>query len=805
MLTLPEPGLDDTTAYQGYTTRFFRDSKRNAVQVYLDPRAGRVVHLWADAANASVGLTARDAAGRPARLAWGSGGAAIADSGAVRTVEYRLASNATRLEVGWFLLGSMRVERDFQYSRRHLEPFGAPRFRLRELDELIASLERLGPGERQRHLALVPARSIAELRTRLHPTITGSGTGARRVIRVEQPSFDGRNRLALELRVDPREAVAEVTGRTVSIRSRSTRPIVLALRMSTDAASLTPLDRDEIFSPDFLQFVARARAAHDSMLRIGGDRGADPAVLRSRWLDRQVRSFELLSSREKLMAGLPNFATYFGRDMLMTALMMRPIWSESMSEHVIASVLRKLSPSGQVSHEEALGGQAIRENAAEYAALVAEHIRLTRRGEGRRADSALVRARAILGDLQAMRENYNMLDDELQFPVLAARYLADSRVSATRKRAFLMDSSDGNGSRLALLLRELGLVTRLTAPYARDPAVEHLIAFPKRDSIRWFPGSWRDSGAGYANGRFALDVNAIWAPHALQAIAEILASLDTLGITSEQLRGLAPAMVGTPLGEYARDPASLRQAVERWTGAARHFVVALTPVELRERIDAKLRSLPPDERTYWERTLATEGAAREPLELLALSLDATGRPVAVANTDPAMGLFLGDPLPEGAGDTARVLRDVAVVMRPYPVGLFVAGLGAVVANDAYAAPAVWEAFREDLYHSPRVVWGREVNLFLLGLANRIAGAVDSSGRPLDPALASYVSTLEDALRRTRSAVEASGLKHSELWSYRIEEGGNRLVPIRYGSTSDIQLWNLTDLAVQFALARLPRP
>jgi len=28
---------------------------------------------------------------------------------------------------------------------------------------------------------------------------------------------------------------------------------------------------------------------------------------------------ELLSYREKLMAGLPNFATYFGRDMLMTA------------------------------------------------------------------------------------------------------------------------------------------------------------------------------------------------------------------------------------------------------------------------------------------------------------------------------------------------------------------------------------------------------------------------------------------------------------------------------------------------------
>ena len=76
-----------------------------------------------------------------------------------------------------------------------------------------------------------------------------------------------------------------------------------------------------------------------------------------------MRAVELLSSREKLMAGLPNFATYFGRDMMMTALMMRPIWTPAMSEHVIARVLRKLGPDGDVSHEEALGGQAIRENA----------------------------------------------------------------------------------------------------------------------------------------------------------------------------------------------------------------------------------------------------------------------------------------------------------------------------------------------------------------------------------------------------------------------------------------------------------
>jgi hypothetical protein len=132
--------------------------------------------------------------------------------------------------------------------------------------------------------------------------------------------------------------------------------------------------------------------------------------------------------------------------------------------------------------------------------------------------------------------------------------------------------------------------------------------------------------------------------------------------------------------------------------------------------------------------------------------------------------------------------------------LLVDRLGPLVANDAYAPPSVWETFRRDTYHSPRVVWGREVNLVLLGLANQISGATDATGRPRDPALAAYVTEMRDALRRANAAVEASGLKHNELWSYEIS--GGTLKPIRYGASTDVQLWNVTDLAVQFVLSRI---
>ena len=68
VLSFPEAGLDDSAAYRGYRTRFYRDSRDNAVQIYVDERVGRVVQVWADAANESVGFTVRDAAGNPARL-----------------------------------------------------------------------------------------------------------------------------------------------------------------------------------------------------------------------------------------------------------------------------------------------------------------------------------------------------------------------------------------------------------------------------------------------------------------------------------------------------------------------------------------------------------------------------------------------------------------------------------------------------------------------------------------------------------------------------------------------------------------
>ena len=170
---------------------------------------------------------------------------------------------------------------------------------------------------------------------------------------------------------------------------------------------------------------------------------------------------------------------------------------------------------------------------------------------------------------------------------------------------------------------------------------------------------------------------------------------------------------------------------------------------------------------------------------------------AIVNTDPATDLFLGRRFRRPKRCSAKSSRSCD----PTPSVSSWSALGPVVANDAYASREVWARFRKDAYHSPRVVWGREVNLFLLGLAARISQSFDSSGQIRDATLEPFVQSLRDALEKTRAAVDSSGLEHSELWSYRIED--DRLIPSRYGTGSDVQLWSTTDLAVQFALSRLP--
>jgi hypothetical protein len=648
---------------------------------------------------------------------------------------------------------------------------------------------------------------VEQLRSRLEPRVTLSEDEAGWSVLVEHTSLDSRNTMTLEFSGDTSASTATLADERVLLCARDGERIEFEVAVTTDSEALTPLGRERLFNEAFEDYTERQRSEADSLRRSLTEEEAtrDPRLVALRRFERQILGLELLSSEQKLMASLPNYATYFGRDQMMSALMLEPISSVDLQELVIASVLRKLAPSGNVSHEEALGGQAIREAAVEYSALIREW-EISR---GRYTESAaqhLNRAREVLENLQSVRENYHMVDDDFQLSVLVDRYLSRSDARAERKRQFLTESAGAGPSHLEVLMRNLAFATELARPYAEQPTATNLVSFFRRDDEGWLPGSWRDSRVGYGGGRFAMDVNVVWVPKALEAIERILQGVDELGLSAAEALSRVSVEVSA-LETYLQDPAALRAAITTWREARQHFEVRLEVSEIRRRVEAALRPLPPQEREYWRRRLDDEGAAEQPLSFLALSLDSQGQPVAAASTDPATELFLTgytEEILHGSTDPATVLELLDAIVRPYPVGLFVAGLGPLVVNDAYASSAVQQSFRDDLYHSPRVVWGREVNLLLLGLAHQINAAYDDSGRLRDEsdAFRSYVETLRDALETTGEAVEASGLSHNELWSYSIDDG--TLHPIRYGTSSDIQLWNVTDLAVRFLVDRLPQ-
>ncbi len=786
VLAFPDPALDDTAAYRGYQTRFFRDAARNTLQIYIDQRSARVVHLLADADNASVGFTARDASGHTAALDWGAPGATISARGRTRRFMHDLRAHTSIVHVGSFVLGSMRVERDLQYFQHVGDAFRRIPYAIEDVDHLIAALDSVPSDIRRQHLARLRARTLPELQARLHPRATLRNAGGRWTARVVQVTLDARDTLTLELSVNAAEASASQAGDSISFMTRRAGDLALRVAVTTTARPLTPLTRAQIFTPDFLAFLDATRSRGAAVAP------TDTAAIRARRMERQVSGVELLVSREKLMAGLPTYATYFGRDMLMTALMMRPIWQHQAQEAVIATALRKLGPHGDISHEEALGDQAVRESAGEYARLITQWRAASQRQDRAAAAALLARADTVLRTMRVPRENYHMIDDEYQFAIVVARWITDPTVPASVKQSFLRDASDGGGTRAERLLKELALIAELTAPYAANPIASNLIAFSRGEPLGWGSASWRDSGAGYAGGRYAMDINAIWVPHALGSIGEILSAMRELGISTA--RATADS---SPLARFVRTPSTLQQAITTWRGASKHFLVQRSADQVRTAVQARLAAMPPEEQAWWQSRSTTASSLTDSLTMLAVSLDSNGAPIAVANTDPATQLFLGGVGAPSADDASEVLRTVRLFARPYPAGLFVDRIGPVVSNDAYAPPTVWNYFVKDPYHGPRVVWGREVNLFLLGVAGQIARSQHSG----DATSSSYVAELQSALDKVRTAVEESGF-HTELWSYGFDQG--QLRAKRYGSGGDIQLWSTTDLAVQYVLSKSRR-
>lgn len=489
----------------------------------------------------------------------------------------------------------------------------------------------------------------------------------------------------------------------------------------------------------------RIRAGRDGgiALRITGLTGETPLVpLAGHDLLRDPSAGELaarqtltfLAYREKLLAGSWRFDTYFGRDTLMSVRLLMPVLSATAVEAALGSVLARLSPRGEVAHEEDIGEQAV----------------LDHMSQGSRSAEPVY--------------DYKMIDEDYLLAPVAAAWLLEPGANA-RSTAFLAAPVGGplgrQGARGAALVRNLRYVVQGAAAFAQAPGVAHLIGLKPGVPV----GDWRDSGTGLGGGEYPYDVDAVLVPAALQAAARLLRS----GL-------LSPYLTASDRTLFA--------GAAQMAGIWRERAPSLFDVTLSHAVAANAIEIYADSQGVSSQAgLATLSPG--PLRFHALSLAASGEPIPVMHSDEGFLLLFEDPDPKSLD------RIVSVAMRPFPAGLLT-GVGMVVANPVFCAPALQKLFSRNAYHGT-VVWSWQQALFAAGIAHQL------ERHDLPPAVRTDLFRAQQALW---SAINATrSMQNSELWSWSYAAGHYQVRP--FGSSAAdadesnaAQLWSTVYLAVK---------
>lgn len=473
-------------------------------------------------------------------------------------------------------------------------------------------------------------------------------------------------------------------------------------------APLTPLDGDDLLNTN----AADDPAARDAL--------------------------RFLSYREKFLAGSWRFNTYFGRDTLMSARLLMPALQPPAIESALTSVLARMSPSGEVAHEEGVSEFAILDR---------------------------IRHDMPAGDAATL--DYGMIDDDYMLAPVVAHYLLDLDGGRARAAEFLArrissETEDAaNASVGDLLVRNLRFVYAAASPFAHAPCAASLVAIkPGRTT-----GQWRDSEMGLGYGRYPYDVNAVFIPAGLEAIAAL------------KDRGLLDAyLTETDRNDFAKAAVMAKVWREK---APPLFNVEIDASAARAAVSAYAAELGVDDKA------PLSSINKRKVAFHAVSLDEKGEPVPVMNTDEGFALLFGDP------PAADLDAYVGAIMRPFPAGLLT-DVGVLVANAAYGNANLRQMFTKNHYHGA-VVWSWQQATLAAGLERQLQRAdlpADVRAR-----LVRAQAALWTAIRTGRA------VQNSELWSWDFRDG--RYVVAPFGAdranadeSNAAQLWSTVYLAVR---------
>ncbi|MEJ2457128.1 MAG: hypothetical protein P8Y58_02845 [Novosphingobium sp.] len=446
-------------------------------------------------------------------------------------------------------------------------------------------------------------------------------------------------------------------------------------------------------------------------------------------------ALQFLSYHEKFLAGSWRFNTYFGRDTLMSVRMLMPALQPEAVETGLRAVLERLSPDGDVAHEEDVG---------EFAVL--DHMRA---GQGQSA---------------APTFNYAMIDSAFMLAPVTRAWLLDDPRGKARAADFLAQRDQARPDQTQTLgdalMTNIRLVAHLAQAFAKNPRWQNLIALHEGMEV----GEWRDSNEGLGGGRYPYDVNAILVPAALDAAD----ALTRAGLLDAYAKPEDKAML-----------AGLAKTARVWRDhAPLLFLQKVEPAAARAAIAAYAnRESVPD--------AAALRAARRPIRYHAIALDRAGKPVPIINSDEGFALMFGHPTADQLTVAAQTIDNA------FPAGLRT-GAGMLVANPVFASPELQAKFGRNAYHGT-VVWSWQQALAAAGLARQIARSDLPTG--VCRQLLKAQGTLWDAIAAGRS-VQSSELWS---WNYvdggyRIVPFGASGADVDESNAA--QLWSTVFLAVQ---------
>ena len=483
----------------------------------------------------------------------------------------------------------------------------------------------------------------------------------------------------------------------------------------------------------------------------------------------QVTSLSFFSYSEKLLAGGWRFLTYFGRDTLISALLLQPVLSTgagSAMEAVIGAALERINRTdGSVCHEETIG---------DYATFINLQNNITSTAGG---------------------FTYPMIDTDYYLPIAMSTYFQAQPGRVKPLLATKAGADDATNKNLTWgQLAYIGAqkIMNLTAAFEKEQSVANLLHLKPDQPV----GQWRDSNYGIANGRIPFDVNCALAPAALYAIA--------------QLANITGVFPNNSVTKNWTAEAQARAQV--WESKTLSFFQHNTTVS---QAQTNLKTYVSKNTFYKGPTQAqslSNYSSNGTIIDYGISINSTATPdvIPISHTDTGFRHFLLNAT-DDEQLTTFINASANAILRPFPAGL-TTPLGVVVANPALANDNVLTAnFTNSAYHGT-VVWSWQLSLMAKGFERQLERC-NASSAPAFCADDGVHGALKAAYNRLWDVIDDNqSLLQSEVWSwtYKNSSGNATAGAFEYaplgvlppppgvpgGTESDIrQLWSLTFLAV----------